>query len=150
MGIKYTPATQSVQYPGGEFAVRGLSPEDIGVLLAAHYEALANLFDTYVTESAIQSLGNDVSRGQLNLGNVGEVIGRVMATAPTLIADVIARAAGEEDSRVVRLLPLTVQIDAVEKIIRLTLEAEGGLEKLVETVTRIAGVLALASADRSR
>lgn len=57
----------------------------------------------------------------------------------------IARAADEtERPEMARTLPTGVQIDAIQKVITLTLEAEGGLEKLIETAkTAWTGVAAL-------
>ena len=59
--------------------------------------------------------------------------------APAIFAEVIARAADEPDlAPQARLLPLGVQVEAIGEIVRLTLKAEGGVEKFSETVTKLA------------
>lgn len=151
MGLKdFTPATETVAYPDGNFAVRGLSLEDLTVLVRAHYKPLSELFDRYVGEAAAAA-ADEVSGGQLKLGDVSDVVLEVLETAPGLLADVISRAAGEPDqAHMARMLPTSTQIDAIEKVIRLTLEAEGGLEKLVGTVSKLGSSLSILAADRSR
>ncbi len=148
----FEPKTEIVELPGGgSFAVRGLSLEDFTVLLRAHYEPISTLFDRYVAESAAEAVDQKETGGVMGLGDVRGVVLEALEHAPGLIGDVIARAAGEtENPHRARLLPMGVQIDAIEKVIRLTLEAEGGLEKLVETVSRLAGSLTELTANRSR
>ncbi len=148
----FEPKTEMVELPGGgSFAVRGLSLEDFTVLLRAHYEPISTLFDRYVAESAAEAVDQKETGGVMGLGDVRGVVLEALEHAPGLIGDVIARAAEEtENPHRARLLPMGVQIDAIEKVIRLTLEAEGGLEKLVETVSRLAGSLTELTANRSR
>ncbi len=148
----FEPKTEIVELPGGgSFAVRGLSLEDFTVLLRAHYEPISTLFDRYVAESAAEAVDQKETGGVMGLGDVRGVVLEALEHAPGLIGDVIARAAGEtENPHRARLLPMGVQIDAIEKVIRLTLDAEGGLEKLVETVSRLAGSLTELTANRSR
>ncbi len=146
----FTPKTDTVQIPDGEFAVRGLALEDFTILLRSHYEPMAALFEQYVNEAALEKVDADVSGGVLNLGDMKGVALKGLEMAPALIGDVIARAADETDNpHVARLLPVGTQIEAIGKIVTLTLEAEGGLEKLVETITQLAATLATATVDRS-
>lgn len=136
MGLgNFTPATDTVALPNGEtFAVRGLSFEDITVLLRDHYDALETLFDRYVSEAALDRVDREAADGQLGLGDVRSVVLEALTAAPALVGDVIARAADEvERPHIARLLPIGVQIEAVQKVIELTLSQEGGMEKLFET-----------------
>lgn len=153
MGLTaFTPKTETVDLPdGGKFAVRGLSLEDFTVLLRSHYKAVKSIFDRYVTEAAIEAMDQAENGDQpLGLSDLHGVVLEALEAAPGLVGDVIARGADETDNpHVARLLPLGVQIDAVEKIVRLTLEAEGGVEKLVESVSRLAGSLTELTASRS-
>lgn len=143
----YTPATEKVALPGGgEFAVRGLSLEDFTILLRSHYETLEHLFDQYLTEAALEKVDQEATDGALGLGDMKGMVLEALSKAPALVGDVIAHAAGEvEHSHRARLLPVGVQIEAVQKIITLTLEAEGGMEKLFETAktawTSLAGLV---------
>ena len=150
MGINFTPDTKTVEYPGGEFAVRGLSLEDFTVLIREHYQPMAALFDRYVAEAVLEKADAD-SGGTLGLGDMQNVVLEALEVAPALIGDVIARGADEtENPAVCRLLPAGVQIDAIGKIVTLTLAAEGGMEKLVETVSRLTTTLATVVESRSR
>lgn len=152
MGLSaFTPKTEKVLLPDGEFVVRGLSLEDITVLLRHHYEPIRSLFDKYVAEAAATAVDQAVADGEMGLGSIPDVVLEGLEKAPGLIGDVIARAADEtENPHLARLLPVGVQIDAIEKVIRLTLEAEGGMEKLVETVSRLAATLTDVAAKPSR
>lgn len=153
MGLSaFTPKTDEVEFPGGKFAVRGLSLEDFTVLLRKHYEPMESIFNKYVTEAAIEAVDAATNgENKIGLDDVRGVILEALEVAPALIGDVIARAADEaENPHMARLLPAGVQIDAIGKIVTLTLEAEGGLEKLIETVTKLVGSLTKLPADGSR
>lgn len=146
----FKPLTETVALPDGEtFSVRGLSLEDISILLRHHYEPIRVLFDRYVgaasAEAVTQTLGaEDVGPG------LEDVFRDALSMAPGLLADAIALGADEPDlADAARKLPVGVQIDAVEKVITLTLKAEGGVEKLTETVTRLANGLTSLNVDRS-
>jgi len=147
----FTPKTDTVELPdGGNFAVRGLSLGDFTVLLRSHYEPAKAMFDRYVAEAGVEAAGRAFPDADLGIGRVDDVVMEALEIAPGLIGDVIARAADEtEHPETARLLPMGVQIDAITKIVHLTLEAEGGLEKLLESVTRLAGSLTDLTAARS-
>lgn len=136
MGLgTFTPATETVALPDGEkFAVRGLSFEDFTILLRDHYASLEVLFDRYVSEAALAKVDQDAADGALGLGDIRGVVLEALREAPALLGDVIARAADEtENPHMARYLPMGVQIEAIQKIVELTLTQEGGLEKLFET-----------------
>jgi len=151
MGLSgFKPKTEMVKFPGGEFAVRGLAAEDFTVLIRDHHKPMEALFDQYVSEAALQKVDIDTTGGLLKLGDMRGVILSSLEAAPAFIGDVIARAADEtENPHIARLLPMGVQNDAIGKIVTLTLEAEGGLEKLMETVTELATGRVSAVASRS-
>lgn len=146
----YTPKTEKVEYPGGDFTVRGLSPDDFVSLMAEHNEIMSALFDKFINESAIQKAGLELTGGKLKLADMQNVVQEAVKAAPPLMADIIAHGAGEPSlAPTARLLPTGSQIDALTKIANLTLEAEGGMEKLVETVSTLAASLASVVANRS-
>jgi hypothetical protein len=146
----FTPKTQTIEIPGGQAVVRGLALEDFAVLMRDHHAPMAALFDRYVGEASLERLDAESGAG-LGLADMGSVILEAFEYAPALIGDVIARATGEtENPHMARLLPVGVQINAVGEIVRLTLEAEGGLEKLVGTISMLAASLKTAVGDRSR
>lgn len=139
----FKPQTEAVKFPGGEFAVRGLALEDITVLLRDHFTTVSALWDKYVNEAAIDAVGQAAPETAAGLADYGSVITEALDIAPSLMADVIALAAGEPDqAAAARTLPTGVQLDAIEKVVRLTLEAEGGMGKFLETVNKITGSLA--------
>ncbi len=153
MGLRdFTPTTETIPLPGDDsFVVRGLALEDITVLVGNHYDTAARLFDKYVSEAATDAASAALPSANFGEGDMRGVALDALKEAPTLLAEVIARAADEPDLVAqVRLLPLGVQVAAVEAIIRLTLEAEGGMEKLVETINKVTSSLAGLGEDRSR
>jgi len=147
----FQPATQEVAIPGGgTFAVRGLALEDFTILLRKYYEPMAALFDQYLSEAALAKVDKDTENA-LGLADMKGVILNALTVAPGLIGDTIARAADmTEDTHLPRLLPMGTQIDAMTKIVTLTLEAEGGVEKLIETVSTLATSLSTVAANRPR
>lgn len=152
MGLKdFKPATETISFPGGDFAVRGLGLVDLTVLLRSHYDTASALFDKYVSaaaQTAADAAMPDVGFGQ---GDVKGVILGVLETAPQMISDAVALAADEPDmAPLVAKLPLISQIAAVEAVVRLTLEAEGGMEKLIETVNKMTTSLAGLGGSPSR
>jgi hypothetical protein len=153
MGLRdFAPATETIQLPGGDtFVVRGLALEDITVLLRSHYDTAAKLFDKYVNAAATDAANAALPEADFGSGGMRSVALEALQEAPTLIADVIAQAADEPElAPLVKRLPLGTQIEAAEAVIRLTLEAEGGLEKLIETVNKLTSSLAGLGDDRSR
>lgn len=123
--------TETVSFKGGSFDVGGLSLSDITVLVASHKDTLNGIFKQYVTGEGIE----------LNPDAGLPLIVDLVQMAPIVVAHAIAlaemREAGEEPQISTALrLPVDVQIEAVEKILRLTFQTEGGLGKVMETVIR--------------
>ena len=146
----FTPKTETVEIPGGSFTVRGLALEDFSILLREHYPAMQGLFEQYVQEAALDKVDTDVTGGSMGLADMNAVVLDTLRLAPALIGDTIALASDEFDLRhTARLLPVGVQIDAIGKVVTLTLEAEGGMEKLAETITQLVTGLTTAVASRS-
>lgn len=112
---------------GGNFAVRGLSLPDITILVDRHSVALRAMFDHY------NGVAQDVSLD--DLGGIGVSI---LESAPKLAAEIIAIAADEPDEiEKVSVLPFPAQVDALEKVAKLTFDTSGGPKKVIETVIRI-------------
>lgn len=116
--------TEEVQLPGGKsFAVRGLSLQDITVLISKHGPTMEEFYRRYSA---------DENNNPLQVGM--DLIGQ----APSLVAQIIAIAADEPNmaDRVIRL-PIVTQQDALEKLGKLTFDASGGPKKFVEAVIRL-------------
>ncbi len=144
----FKPLTETVTFPGGEFAVRGLALEDFTILRKYH-APMTELFERYVGEASLERMDRE-SGLDLNLGEMKDVVLAGLETAPALIGDTIARAADEtENPHAARTLPMGVQIDAIGKIVKLTLEAEGGMEKMMGTINMLTNSLSTAVKTRS-
>ncbi len=130
--------SEPVTFKGGSFQVGGLSLSDITVLVASHKEDLNRLFNQYAAGGDGAGINPDASL---------PFIVDLVQMAPIVVAHAIAlaeiRDAGAEPQIATALrLPVDVQVDAVEKILRLTFQTEGGLGKVMETVIRaFAGVV---------
>lgn len=125
-GIKLPEAR--IQVLDGEFAVRGLSLDDITFLVQRHGAGLQAAF--------AQMMASD---GELSTDTVAAFALPFLQSAPEIAAEVIACASGDKDAAdVAAALPFPVQIEALEQIARLTFEASGGPKKLVELVIRLA------------
>src|SRR5690606_9829538 len=62
----------------------------------------------------------------------------LMQLAPDFVAEAVAMAAGEPDmADKVRKLPVGTQLEAIDAIMDLTFEAEGGVKKFGETLVRL-------------
>lgn len=116
--------TEEVQLPDGKsFAVRGISLEDVTILLSKHG---AEMDGFYQQMSARQ----DQSAMEVGLSLIGK--------APDLVANIIAMAADEPAlANVVKKFTIGVQQDALEKIAKLTFDASGGPGKFIEAVTKL-------------
>lgn len=133
MGLKNLTLPKAiVELSGGEFAVRGLSLDDILALMFPHGDVLAQIFDKVAEKKA--DLGDEM---------IGEYAMGLVQSAPGVAAKIIVMACDEsaddaEAMQIASRLPATVQLDALIKIGQLTFAAEGGLKKVVETVVMLA------------
>jgi len=131
MGLKDLQLpTANVEIPGGNFAVRGLSPVEIEQLVREHRATLGALFD---------QLKGQLADPEIDVMSTGA---ELLVQAPELMARIICTAADEPDAIDVALrLPTSVQFAALGKIAALTFTVEGDLGKLVATVlTKIGGL----------
>ncbi len=116
-----------VELPDGDFVVRGLSLNDVSILVQRHGKRLNELYQQFTEQ------------GDLTTETVAAFALPLLQSAPEIAAELIACAAGDpDDAEIAGRLPFPVQIDALEKIAILTFEAGGGPKKLLETVVRLA------------
>lgn len=128
MGLKaYVGLTDVVDLPGGDtITVRGLALEDITTLVNRYGGPVQALFTKY-------SGATDIA-----LDDLGQIGGNILTSAPELAGLIIALGADEPDAQPNAMkLPFPVQIDALEKIGKLTFDTAGGPKKVVETVIRV-------------
>ncbi|MER9524085.1 hypothetical protein NKI96_10915 [Mesorhizobium sp. M0292] len=117
--------SETVSFGKNTLTVYGLSLPHITFIVRHHHTVLADLYTQAI-------------EGKL-AGSAEEIAVALMDDFAPIASLVIACGLGEPENaaKLGKLnLPLAVQIDALEKIMRLTLEAEGGVGKLMEIVTR--------------
>ena len=125
---------EPVTFAGGKFSVRGLALSDITILVAFHKDRLGELFEQFAVPGADSKLELTPESG------VPFALAFIQM-APTIAAHIIAladvREEGEDPDILTALkLPLDVQLDALEKILKLTFQMEGGPKKVLEMVMR--------------
>jgi hypothetical protein len=127
MGLKnLVIASETVEIPGNEpLVVRGLGLDSIIFLVRHHEDVVTDLF-------------TKAQAGQLDGSSVESVVAMLADRAGPLAWMIIACGCGEpEEWKMAKVLPLDVQIEAIDKIVRLTFAGENALEKLLETVARM-------------
>lgn len=122
-------AQDTLTYNGNTFVLRGLTYPHIIHIVRNHQAVLEDLYQ----QATSGGLPADAEAMVMD----------VAAKSDTLVAMVIACSMGHpEHADKAALLPFPVQIEAIEKIITLTIANEGGVEKLVETVVRAVSAVA--------
>ena len=116
-----------IEAAGVTFHVRGLSLEDILLLVSEHKAELSVLFDRF-QDSADTDIDDTRTMGA-----------NLIQEAPGLAAKIIAIAADEPDAvDNVRQLPFPAQVDTLDQIGRLTFESQRDVKKVLEIVIRVA------------
>lgn len=124
----YVERQETVELPGNDpLVVRGFSLPDILLVVHRHRGMVEELFTR-------------VASGELRAETAEETIVSVIGEFAPVVGQVIASASGEPDEwETAMRLPLGVQVDALDKIIRLTFEANGGLEKFMGIIAKALG-----------
>lgn len=128
--LDITFPTAQVETPGGSFAVRGLSLEDMVILMNAHQAEVGTLFDQFRDWAMTE--GDDKPP-------VGQFVAIVASQAPALIGRIIAMAADADSPKGIehaRKLPPSDQAQALEKIGHLTFRTEEELQKMIGLAIR--------------
>lgn len=126
--------TFSLEVGGTDITVHGVSVADLSLLLQDYGPKVSAVF-VHVTDAAKADPNADIKK--IAMGAFKEF--------PDLVAGLIALAAGEYDDETIaiaRRLPIPAQVELLEQIFLLTFASEGEVEKLVETLTRVATSLA--------
>lgn len=121
----YQPAREKVEFKGGSVFVRGLSLDDLTVLMRNHLSDIDNLMEIY---------RRDV-RDELAVAAAIQYGVSLAREAPGLVAHVISLAADEPDQvDRARALPLPIQVEILKHVGRLTFEEVGGAKKFFESL----------------
>lgn len=129
----YTPERYTVEWRGRVLVeVRGLSLEDVTVLVRQHLPELKELYARFQGDpKKLLPEGLDAERIALNC----------ITEAPTLAARIICLASDERDMDAARRLTMPLQMKILIEVIRLTFEDVGGplefagmLRKIVMTM----------------
>lgn len=120
----FQPETITVSHRRITLELRGLSFVDISSLMRTHMNDLETLFDMYEQEA------NNISFGNVAMARY---VTRLVSDAPALVSHIIALAADEPEMvNKAAKLPLTLQLDSLKAIGKLTFEEVGGVKKLLE------------------
>lgn len=111
----FTPETVDIEHNGKPLmTVRGLSLDDVSILIRAHLATL-NRLQTAASTGALSDLGAD------------SFIIEVLQNAPDVAYDALALAADVvEDVNRLRKLPVGTVVKALQAVLKLTLEDIGG------------------------
>jgi len=122
----YTPLTRAIPFRrGGEVTVRGLSLDDVAVLMNLYLQDIDALFGMYDQSRAADERVAEMARFAVVL----------CREAPALVGHAIALAADEPDEiDRARKMPLPVQVELVKAILELTFEEAGGARKFFESL----------------
>ena len=133
MGLAdYQPARQKVEFKGGSVSVRGLSLDDVTVLLKHHLADLDNLMEIYQ---------RDV-KDEMAIAAAVQYGVSLAREAPGLVAHVIALACDEpEKVDQARMMPLPVQVELLKAIGTLTFEEVGGAKKFFESLQTLTAAI---------
>lgn len=135
----YKPRQDYITVNDETVAVRGLTVEDIAILIDAYKDPIVELYAIFEgSRTAKDAEGDDALQARLD-----RIIVESVQRAPHLVGAIIALAADEPDaSEQAKSLPFTVQVDALVKIFTLTFSDVGGLGNFLAVLQgAIAGVI---------
>lgn len=145
--MTWSAPRKTITLPGGDnFSVRAISLEDITTLWSIYGEELFDIFSS-------MDLGDNADEKNMMLqAGLAAWISRLTAEFPDIISTVIAITADidEEIEAVVaqvKLLPLQVQIEALDAIYALSVTEVGGSKKFVDHLSNLLTAVGLGPAN---
>jgi hypothetical protein len=134
----FKPEWRELTFRGGSFQVRGLSLEDISVMVRHHLEDFKTMYETFAQAAEVS-----VDRTETMLSFVRDM--------PDLAAHLIAAAAGEETAvEMARKLPFPVQVAAITAIMELTFDDIGGPKNFGPALLKLLGGVGISVPQRVR
>lgn len=127
----FTPERVQVNYKGKALvSVRGLSLEDISILVRAHLDDLQRLF----------KLASEAGDDLFSRLNQDGFLVRLVTQAPLLASTTLALAADEPGgAEAAARLPMPLQVKTLGEIMRLTFEDVGGPKAFVALIAKMIG-----------
>lgn len=123
---------ESVSFRGGKFEVRAFSLDDVTEIMR----------DDFAGINDVLSLYNEQVPENVAVSATMQFIVRMIARAPDLAARIIATAADERDFvDAARALPIPVQVEAIQKVLKLTFDEWGGPKKFAENFQALGNLL---------
>lgn len=114
-----------VSFKGGQFEVRGITLDDLAILLKNHLNDIENLVDMFQKEPDHEAAVASLLKHSITL----------IREAPGLVANLIALASDEPDAvDNARSLSMPIQVKAIQSIAQLSFEEAGGPKKFVESL----------------
>jgi hypothetical protein len=138
--LTYTPLTKTIPLGENSFVVRGLSLDEISILVQSNIDGVEEMFTQL--EIAI----DQTKKKTMDEAGMKSLALNLIRTVPSFASAAIALAIDEEGSyqdklRASSRLPAPVQIDALLQIGSLTFEEAGGVKKFSENLGAMWGKL---------
>ena len=132
----YQPLRHVVPFKGGDISVRGLSLDDVAMLMNEHLSDIDKLFGLY--DGSVREDVKVLATAQFAIGLIRE--------APALVANMIALACDEPEAvPQARKLPIPVQVEAIKAICMLTFDEAGGAKNFLSSLTNLIAAVAPAA-----
>lgn len=129
---KFKPRTETILAGDEPVTIYGLTVSDISTLMLAYGDQCKQAYEIFQAAGDAPDITARVNRSLIEIANL----------VPDLTAAVIALAAREPDAvEQAKSLPFTAQVDALVKIVELTLGSEGGLGNFLAVVQRAASMV---------
>lgn len=131
--------TAQVNYKGTQvMEVRGLAFNDVSYLVNRHRDDLLQLMDLW-TQVADDFQRDDIQSSIQQAAVNKDYIIRLIQQAPAIVANAIALAADAIDQvDTIARYPVSIQIEALQVIGKLTADDFGGIKKLIGSIAGLA------------
>lgn len=143
----YTPKKEAVAIPGNEgFEVRGISLPDVQLLIDAHEYLISSIVEKVRNRQELIGSDDPVMVNEAMTDLMSELI----RESPLLVGNIISICSDEPNTFDQAMkLPITVQLDAMTKIAKLTFTDLASVKKLAADVMNlIRGIVPPASPRR--
>lgn len=136
---EFKESTETVEFKGGSFEVRAITLPDVALLIEVHEDVISSLVMKVREKAPAFEAQNAEDIGEVT----SQIITDLIRESPTLVATLISRCADEPDQMGnASRLPISVQIDAISKIAKLTFTDMASVKKLIADVMSIvSGIL---------